>query len=265
MTAIGALLGDGVPMEFFIQLLITTCLCFVALYGYRSLVSKRAASDSKAKATATAASSAPATHLLFYSDAEGHRTERRITLTMPAHRDYNGEVYIRGYCHLRKSIRTFRRDRISLVADPITGEVIGSARKIFRMRGEADPEKHPDHDRIVRKAMRGLEVLAWIADAEDGIDEAEFDDINGFVASEAARMNSRIGGHDHEALRDMLADIATTRVHVVAAISAMTKRERESVLSVVEHWRAKAVADSRTAQRLGIVEPWLQGRQPLDG
>lgn len=248
-------------MELVILLLITGGLSFVALFGYRSFVLKGAVSDNKANV----ASSAPATHLLFYNDAEGRRTERRITLTMPAHRDYNGEVYIRGYCHLRKSVRTFRRDRISLVADPMTGEVIGSARTLFRMRGEADPEKHPDHDKIVRKAMRGIEVLAWIADAEDGIDEAEFADINGFVASEAARMNSRIGGHDDEALRDMLADLATTRVHVLAAISAMTKRERAAALAVVERWRLKAVADSRTAQRLGIVEPWLQGSRPLDG
>jgi hypothetical protein len=199
------------------------------------------------------------THHLTYQGANGEQTQRAITLTVPAHRDFGEEVYIKALCHLRREPRSFRRDRIVAVADPQTGEIMGAPRDVFRVRGEASFATYPDHDRIVARMQHGLTILIWVAKTEDGIDDAEFADIDRFVTEQAKRMRSRIGRHDPRALRETLEDVESNLTEVKTAIAIIKRPERSAVLKLARAWMSRIPADTSTRQRLASVVALLEG------
>src|SRR4051794_15446885 len=59
--------------------------------------------------------------IIRYIDAKGAPSERRVT----CHRfeEAKGLRYLRGFCHERSAVRTFRADRVAAVIDLHTGEI----------------------------------------------------------------------------------------------------------------------------------------------
>lgn len=64
---------------------------------------------------------------LRYHDADGEISERVVTVEevqgIETKQSFT-PIYIMGHCHLRNDYRTFRVDRIEVIADPLTGELI---------------------------------------------------------------------------------------------------------------------------------------------
>lgn len=61
--------------------------------------------------------------LLDYASAKDERSQRLVTCRKICMRA--GVPYLTAYCHFRKSLRSFRIDRICSISDPATGEVLG--------------------------------------------------------------------------------------------------------------------------------------------
>jgi hypothetical protein len=67
---------------------------------------------------------------LDYEDVHGEDTTRDITLR--ALREKRDHYYLLAFCHTRKSMRSFRLDRILSATDLITGEVFGGGAVLLR-------------------------------------------------------------------------------------------------------------------------------------
>src|SRR5579875_802569 len=65
--------------------------------------------------------------ILYYRDASGHRSERRVTVReLIGAFDDEGTAQVTGlmgFCHLRRAARTFLLHGIERIADPGTGEI----------------------------------------------------------------------------------------------------------------------------------------------
>lgn len=59
---------------------------------------------------------------MTYEDAEGNLSQRRVDLKQIT--ENNGRTYLVGWCHKVRAVRTFRCDRILMLVDTSTGEVI---------------------------------------------------------------------------------------------------------------------------------------------
>lgn len=65
-----------------------------------------------------------------YISLEGEETlDRRVTVARLSIETMGGQVrpgfiYITGWCHLRREVRTFRHDLLINVRDPVTGECL---------------------------------------------------------------------------------------------------------------------------------------------
>jgi predicted DNA-binding transcriptional regulator YafY len=79
-----------------------------------------------------------------YTDSEGGETkERRLTAARLQVETFGGTfrpglLYVTGWCHIRREVRTFREDGIANLHDAETGEVIADHRSwlLARVRGQ---------------------------------------------------------------------------------------------------------------------------------
>lgn len=114
-----------------------------------------------------------------YGDADGVVTARRIRLIAVESGDY--ATYVRAYCRVRNSERTFRADRIlsatwlsgpTTIADP-------EAHFFDLLPEEARPD--PDHNAVMARVRPGLDVLIWIANADRQISADEQEALIDFI------------------------------------------------------------------------------------
>lgn len=96
--------------------------------------------------------------VLQYKDSKGEISNRRVNVNK-----YDG-VYLYGYCHLKKAIRTFRIDRIIDISDGSTGEIIKDLDIYF----EGKYKETPSYvlDKLFNDYYNLLRILLYIVKAD---------------------------------------------------------------------------------------------------
>lgn len=96
---------------------------------------------------------------IAYKDERGSRSKRVIRLRRLDAGDYAS--YLHAFCELRKDERTFRLDRIDILYDPSTGEILGNPDQFFGPyieRSLLEEERTIEKSRF-RRAWTAIEAL----------------------------------------------------------------------------------------------------------
>ena len=116
----------------------------------------RASGANPAPVTLAAGLSQP--FYLRYNDGRGVVTVRTlVVLEAFGNRPGGAITHLRGFCQLRRGIRTFRRERIVAAADPDTGELIEDIDVFLLGRPSANQavsQGWPPHGQPKRRAQR---------------------------------------------------------------------------------------------------------------
>lgn len=112
-----------------------------------------------------------ATIKLVYTDSSGKKSERIVDAKECDTSAPDG--YLIGFCHLRRSIRTFRLDRIVSAVDVETGELIASLNAFAAKKYEESPVAAVD--RLFEDHSDALRVLFYVAKADGRFTQKEKD------------------------------------------------------------------------------------------
>lgn len=96
---------------------------------------------------------------IAYKDERGLRSKRVIRLKRLDAGEYAS--YLHAFCELRKDERTFRLDRIEVLYDPSTGEILGNPEHFFGPyieRSLLEEERTTERSRF-RRAWSAIEIL----------------------------------------------------------------------------------------------------------
>lgn len=128
--------------------------------------------------------------VIDYEDSEGNETRRRITLRKLSTGPY--APMLQAICHERRSLRTFRCDRILNFIDPTTGEVFTASKFFGEIMGLNLREFEPGEEqeslnqaKIIRDALRpALSILISAARADDQLHPKEMEAIIKYIHEE---------------------------------------------------------------------------------
>lgn len=138
------------------------------------------ASDTDIRNESTARGApAHALFLLEYTDAEGKRSRRRVTIrrvTPTIGSDGGDDAYLDAYCHEREAKRTFLLSRVRSLTDVHTGEVVTDIYEALALR-------LPVLDQAFDRLENEILVLAYLARADGRMQGVERDVIVQFVLS----------------------------------------------------------------------------------
>lgn len=124
-----------------------------------------------------------------YVDADGEPSSRMITC-----RAINPEPpgYLRAYCHLRDTFRSFRIDRIREVREIESGEVLKGGDILAFLAPYIDfaieKEKAVAQRNLQRQAGPGVRVLVYLAAADGRVHPAERQVIMDYAEAESRRL-----------------------------------------------------------------------------
>lgn len=147
-----------------------------------------------------------------YADAEGVVTTRVTEVELverSAHRT-DGKGLVDAFCYLANDRRSFRTDRILKLTDHRTGAVIVDPVVHFEAYYDPPDEISFSHRAVLYKAVSGLKVLIWIAQAEGRIDDPTLDFLCDYI--EARRLDE--GG---TRVADLVWDRAVARRGIIRA------------------------------------------------
>lgn len=169
-----------------------------------------------------------------YEDANGRRSERRITCRTLAERPA-GRTLV-AWCHERNAPREFRIDRIAEVVDVVTGELLDANDVFGRYVANQSHLDRPDLDRIVR-------ILVFLARCDGRDHPSEWVAVEDAIAAYCIRYD---GDDDlcsatlHTARR-----LAPTGLDFVAALRWFIRRPDGPKLArlVLDHSRRLIDAD----------------------
>lgn len=153
--------------------------------------------------------------VIDYEDSEGNETRRRITLRKLSTGPY--APMLQAICHERKSLRTFRCDRILGFIDPDTGEVSTASAFFDEIMGldlrDFEPgkgQKSLNQARIIRDALRpALSILVSAARADDHLHAREMDAIIKYIREELKEIGLE-RGIDPEITQSVAEDLKKT-------------------------------------------------------
>jgi len=150
---------------------------------------------------------------LGYADEEEEETERAVRCSRAWIRD--DRPYLTAWCELRREPRMFRIDRIRVLVDPQTGEIL-QAMPFFLALGLAPADPH--WLAFLAAAHRGLVVLAAVATADGHFVSDELEAVY--------RWADRLADHFQIDLDDKLMDVISRSARLMrpdadAAIEAM--------------------------------------------
>ena len=192
---------------------------------------------------------------IAYGNAAGAHSERVLTLRRIS--DGEGGLQVQGWCHLRRSVRTFRSDRIAKLVCLATGECPDDVEDWLRGHARfgveaASPSRElkpaaPTSD-YTRHALRlcrdHLSVLAYLARSDGSLDPDEVEVMVDFVMMSTEREISREAAAAY--IRRLAPDF-----------SALTESVARLARSPQDHWRGLA----RAMRRLSDADGRLDGRE----
>ncbi len=115
---------------------------------------------------------------ITYTDAQGQKSERRITIKS-IYDSLDNDYMIDAYCHEKQAVRTFKLSRISRLVDMETGETFNDPSKYFLERYTDSPIGQ------ITKCFQELEseilILTFMARADGHLLKKEREIIAGFI------------------------------------------------------------------------------------
>lgn len=179
--------------------------------------------------------------VIAYRDVRGRPSQRRITCIRME--QAAGSIFVHAYCHERASRRTFKLDRIEVVADIHTAEIVSDDPPHFFSQFDIVARQQSPLTWGLSVAQRadllaGLNALVFMARCDKEWHPAERDEIERFVVSYWLR--SEIPGEPP--LDDILAHAARlspdpevfylslTRCHDRRALAPIIRRAIQSVV-----------------------------------
>lgn len=130
---------------------------------------------------------APICFFMVYEDAKGNVSERNVTIRN-IKKGANNSLLMRGYCHERRALRSFRLDRVKEMVFPITGEVLSSVDEFMDF---LCIEKKQDKNTYgaIEKCKHGLNILVFIARCDGRYDSEEEDVLVHYLMNECFDYN----------------------------------------------------------------------------
>jgi hypothetical protein len=101
-----------------------------------------------------------------YKKSKGKTTNRAVSVT-----GYDGSAYLKGFCKLRNSNRTFRIDRILNAVNTETGEIIENIPDYLLARYRQSPEYAIS--KVFKKHLDIIKVLFYVGKADGQLQVAE--------------------------------------------------------------------------------------------
>lgn len=115
---------------------------------------------------------------IIYVDSKGQKSERRITIHSVS-QTVNNDYIVKGYCHEKNALRTFRLTRIQQLTDMETGEIFENPSLFFIERFQDSPIG------IITKIFQELEseilILTFVARADGYLRAKEREIIMKFI------------------------------------------------------------------------------------
>lgn len=166
-----------------------------------------------------------ATVKIKYVDSKGEASERVVDVRDCETNAPDG--YLVGFCHLRRSIRTFRIDRIRSAVDMDTGEVIADLRKFAQTKYENSPVAAVDS--LYENHADALRVLLFVGKADGRFTAKEKDIFLKYCRSVDADYRINI-----EAINDMLKYVDPPTMHNYKVLCGrLAKLDDESKTAIV--------------------------------
>ncbi len=103
---------------------------------------------------------------LTYKDSKGRTTDRPVSIS-----GYDGSAYLKGFCNLRNSNRTFRIDRILNAIDTETGEKIDNVPDHLLDKYRQSPEYAVST--VFKKHLDIIKVLFYVSKVDGQLQTAE--------------------------------------------------------------------------------------------
>lgn len=118
-----------------------------------------------------------------YVSGDGEITSRVFRLNRVF--DNLQHIILEGFCYLRNEERTLRADRILKLARHQDGSKIANPQRYFRGFLRAAELDETGHEATMRRARSGLDLLVWIANADNGLNEEEIDVLIDYIDARA--------------------------------------------------------------------------------
>jgi hypothetical protein len=116
---------------------------------------------------------------VVYRDADGEVSARRIEIASVS-QNY-GVIYVDAWCHLRRSERTFRPERMIELSSALTGELVASPAETLIQFANRKRVSGSGLDPAIKRAHRGLLSLIWLARADHDVSQAEVEIMLGYI------------------------------------------------------------------------------------
>ena len=198
------------------------------------------------------------TVIFDYRDSRGAESRRQVSCIRIE--SQGGTRYLRAFCHTRTKQRLFRLDRIELVSDAVTGELLTDGPGYFGDFADdrVSTARYGWGLSVQKRAMlgAGLTVLTFLSRCDGQMHPAEIDEIETFAAAwwmragpDAAMPEADIYDHARKLARDVEAFVlAAERVRGCATtgplVTGYARRlvEADGRISPEEHhWITKLI------------------------
>lgn len=160
-----------------------------------------------------------------YADADGVVTSRNITVMQVEALSH--AIYIRAWCHTRRSDRTFRADRVLRLRGVPDGRVYDDASVHFYDFVPEHDRPDPDHESVMARVKPGLGCLVWIAMADREISSDESEVLLSFIHERNGLAGAKYAGVPWSRAKAAIY-IDSARPTFATAIAAVSKLSRTS-------------------------------------
>lgn len=206
---------------------------------------------------------------LSYSDAFGNESSRAIRLISVGRLGTN--LYLNGFCELRKENRTFRVDRILEIYDLSTGEIIDSPANYFsrlsnarRSTNEYAVGNQGGNVQILEKMSDELRLLCVVARADGKISRAERDVMKKYATMRALDFEKTIPTGFVEGVDDWLKYQSPAAGQVAEILTSIRTQQPELMIFLWAVAGAVAAADKKFGQAEKAIVDAIKNAVQLD-
>lgn len=172
-----------------------------------------------------------------YKDASGSKTERVVDV-LRFDLDAPGGLFY-GFCHLRKSTRTFRYDRVMACCDAETGEVVSDVCSFLGIKYKESPEYSAD--KLLESEYDVLRILLYMGKADGALRAAEK-----LIIRRVCRELSEDSRISDNLIDRIFSEMEIPSIHAfhmaVGRVATLSPQKRKSVLEAA----AEIVATQKT-------------------
>lgn len=166
-------------------------------------------------------------YLMDYVSGDGEITSRVFKLNRVF--DNLQHIILEGFCYLRNEERTLRADRVLRLSRHEDGSKIANPQRYFRGFIRTAELDETGHEATMRRARSGLDLLVWIANADNGLTEEEIDVLIDYIDARA-RTAPESGAWNRDAARHWVRWHRVTENQALGVASKVPKNGKEMPL-----------------------------------